>query len=360
MMELRPMITDDDNFIIGGNQRYGALKELGYTEVPREWVKKASDLTEEEKKRFIILDNVQFGENDWEMLANEWDLKSLEDWGLDIPGFKTMHPAGDDDFKTPDKLPETVIKLGDVITIGPHRLMCGDARSKEHVTTLTGETKPILMVTDPPYGVNYDPDWRNRSDRANGKPYGASAVGLVKNDDRVDWTLAYSLFGGNVAYVWHAAWFAPITATNLESSGFEIVNQIIWAKNGMVISRGNYHWQHEPCWYAVKKGKNHNWQGDRTQTTVWEIDRPKRSETGHSTQKPVECMARPIMNNTKEGEHIYDPFIGSGTSMVAAEQLGRICLGMEINPQYCQIIVNRMGLLDKSLPVLLNGEPFPV
>jgi DNA modification methylase len=136
---------------------------------------------------------------------------------------------------------------------------------------------------------------------------------------------------------------------NLEDCGFVIRNQIIWAKNGHVISRGDYHWQHEPCWYAVKK--KGNWCGDRSQTTLWNIDRPKKSETGHSTQKPVECMARPIRNNSYERDSVYDPFLGSGTTMVAAHQLNRKCYGMEIDPKYCQVIIDRMKKLDPAIDI---------
>jgi DNA modification methylase len=197
------------------------------------------------------------------------------------------------------------------------------------------------MVTDPPYGVVYDANWRNEADRANGKPYGASAVGKVENDDKADWREAWALFPGDVAYVWHAGVQAGVVAESLEAVGLELRSQIVWAKNQMAISRGDYHWQHEPCWYAVRKGRKGHYNGDRKQTTVWNIDKPRKSETGHSTQKPVECMKRPIVNNSSPGQAIYDPFLGSGTTLIACEMEGRACHGLELSPAYCDVIVKR-------------------
>jgi DNA modification methylase len=207
------------------------------------------------------------------------------------------------------------------------------------VARLLGPVKPNLMVTDPPYGVEYDADWRNRADRANGKPYGASAaIGLVTNDERLDWREAYALFPGQIAYVWHAGRHASEVQRSLEAATFAIRCQIVWAKTRFVISRGDYHWQHEPCWYAVRQ-KGH-WTGDRSQSTLWEIDHQK-SETGHSTQKPVECMRRPIVNNSSVGQAVYDPFVGSGTTMIAAEMEGRAAFCMEISEAYVDVAVNR-------------------
>lgn len=298
MMELRPIVVDADMVVLGGNMRLKAIQELGMKEIPDSWVKKASDLTEDQKRQFIIKDNVGFGEWDWDALANEWDENELKDWGLELPvNFKGE--AEEDDYEIPDEI-ETDIITGDLFEIGQHRLLCGDSTNADDVAKVMDDCKPILMVTDPPYGVNYDADWRNRAERPNGKPYGGRAIGLVTNDDKVDWTLTYSLFTGDVCYVWHGGRHAAEVQGNLATAGFEIVCQVIWGKNGHVISRGDYHWQHEPCWYAVRKGAKHHWQGSRSETTLWAIDRPKKSETGHSTQKPIECMARPIRNNLRK------------------------------------------------------------
>lgn len=197
------------------------------------------------------------------------------------------------------------------------------------------------MVTDPPYGVEYDPAWRNDALRADGSAIGCRAIGKVENDDRADWTEAWKLFGGDVAYVWHAGLFAQVVADSLIAAGFELKTQIIWNKSNFAIGRSHYHWKHEPCWYVVRKGKTGHWNGDRTQSTVWDIQKPNKSETGHGTQKPVECMERPIRNNSNYGDSVYEPFSGSGTTIIAAEQTGRRCYAMELSPNYVDVAVKR-------------------
>lgn len=245
----------------------------------------------------------------------------------------------------PDDVPPEpatpISRSGDIWLLGDHRITCGDSTSAEVVAALLDGAKPHLMVTDPPYGVEYDPDWRNRADWSNGKPYGARAVGLVKNDDRADWREAWALFPGDVAYVWHAGIHAATVSDSLVAANFGIRSQIIWAKQQFAIGRGDYHWQHEPCWYAVRKGGTGHWSGDRKQTTLWEIDKPNKSETGHGTQKPVECMKRPIENNSEPGDAIYEPFSGSGTTIIAAEITGRRCYAVEINPAYVDVAIRR-------------------
>jgi hypothetical protein len=171
--------------------------------------------------------------------------------------------------------------------------------------------------------VNYDADWRNSAQRANGQPFGGRAVGKVTNDDCVDWRAAWSLFKGDVAYVWHGALHVANMSCQLTECGFDLRALIVWAKNNFAVSRGHYHWQHETLWYAVRKGRTAHWSGDRSQTTLWSIDKPLKSETGHSTQKPVLCMQRPILNNSEAGEAVYDPFVGSGTTIIAAEIIQR-------------------------------------
>lgn len=231
--------------------------------------------------------------------------------------------------------------LGDLFALGRHRVLCGDSTSAADVERLLDGAKPHLMVTDPPYGVAYDAGWRNDAVQAGGVAPSGRAVGKVLNDDRADWSAAYRLFPGDVAYVWHSATKTHVFAVSLNAVGFDLRAQIVWAKSHIAIGRGHYHWQHEPCWYAVRDGGTGHWQGDRTQSTLWEIDKPQKSETGHSTQKPVECMARPMRNNSAPGDKVYDPFLGSGTSVIAAEELGRTCYGMELNPAYVDIIVAR-------------------
>jgi DNA modification methylase len=167
------------------------------------------------------------------------------------------------------------------------------------------------------------------------------ARGKVENDDIADWSDAWALFPGDVAYVWHAGNKAHIVAESLLASALEIRAQIVWAKSQHVISRGHYHPQHEPCWYAVRKGATGHWHGDRKQTTLWSIPKPQKSETGHSTQKPIECMKRPIENNSAPGDLVYEPFSGSGTTIIAAEMTGRKCRAIELNPAYVDIAVRR-------------------
>ena len=186
------------------------------------------------------------------------------------------------------------------------------------------------MVTDPPYGVSYDPNWRNKAyrtaaDGPNGRKVGGKALGAVLNDDRSDWREAWEHFPGDVAYVWHASLHARSVVDSLEAVGFELRAQLIWDKQRPIIGRAHYHWQHEPCWYAVRNGATGHWNGDRRQTTIWQIEH-RKSDTGHGTQKPVACMKRPIENNSIAGQEVYDPFSGSGTTIIAAEMTGRACL----------------------------------
>ena len=198
------------------------------------------------------------------------------------------------------------------------------------------------MVTDPPYGVEYDPDWRNRKTTKVGA--GSRAIGKVANDDRIDWQAAFDLFPGAIAYVWHAGKFAGTVQHSLEAAGFIIRSQIVWGKSRFVISRGDYHWQHEPCWYAVRKGRSSHWQGDRAQSTLWSVPNGKL-DTVHSTQKPVEVMRRPMINHLLPGDAVYDPFVGSGTSIIAAESLHLKCLAIEIEPKYCDVSVARWEMI---------------
>ncbi len=202
------------------------------------------------------------------------------------------------------------------------------------------------MVTDPPYGVGLQPEWREEA----GLNRRTRQAGRIINDDRIDWSAAWALFPGDVIYAWHAGVRAAPVAMELERCGFEIRSQIIWVKQHFAISRGAYHWKHEPCWYAVRTGRNAHWRGDRKQTSVWEVANmnpfggatgAENEVTGHATQKPVEIMRRPILNHTRSGEACYDPFLGSGTTLIAAESIGRNCYGIEIDPRYVDVAVQR-------------------
>jgi len=242
----------------------------------------------------------------------------------------------------PDNVPEEpetpYVERGEIYLLGQHRVMCGDATVPEDVARLLEGAKPNLMVTDPPYGVEYDPNWRNDAAATGALAYAPRRIGKVANDDRDDWSEAWALFPGSVAYCWHGGLHASSVQSSLESVGFEMRSQIIWAKSNFPISRGHYHWRHEPCWYAVRKGATADWIGDRKQTTLWEINLDKNVEGGHSTQKPVECMERPLRNHAGD---VYDPFLGSGTTLIAAERQSRRCYGMEIEPQFVQVAIER-------------------
>jgi DNA modification methylase len=196
--------------------------------------------------------------------------------------------------------------------------------------------RPHLCVTDPPYGVEYDPTWREQRGIASE----GLAKGAVLNDDRADWREAWALFPGDVIYCWHAALQSDASMASLKAAGFQIRSQIIWDKTRLIIGRGDYHFQHEPCLYAVRKGRTGHWAGDRKQTTIWSIPH-RKSATGHGTEKPVECMKRPIENNSSPGQVVYEPFSGSGTTIIAAEMNGRICHAIELNPAYVDVAVRR-------------------
>jgi DNA modification methylase len=333
----QPIVVDGEGVVIAGHTRLLAAKKLSLPEVP---VHIAEGLSKQQVKAYRLMDNRSHEEAEWDKELLGHELLELEALDIDLaltgfdPDELSMYTVEKteglvDEDQTPEALSFAISEVGDLWILGNHRLLCGDSTKADDVAKLLGNLKPHLMVTDPPYGVEYDANWRNEADRKNGKPYGARAVGKVQNDDKADWREAWALFPGNIAYVWHAGIMASAVADSLEVNEFKIRSQIIWAKNNFAISRGDYHWQHEPCWYAVKG--TGNWKGDRSQTTLWRIDKPLKSETGHSTQKPVECMRRPILNNSSEGQAVYDPFLGSGTSIVAAEQTGRSCFGLELD-----------------------------
>jgi len=328
------IVCQPDGTIAGGHQRLEALKELGFDSVA--CLVPSRTLTDKEFQQLMVQDNLNFGEFDFDILGADFDLGDLVEWGMDeklLVGFETEKK----EFLTDeDEVPEAADKpksvLGDVWLLGKHRLMCGDCTLSTNAARLFGELKPNLMVTDPPYGVNYDPTRTSNNKNKAGK---------VLNDDRADWTEAWSLFTGDVAYVWHANLFTSTVLSSLENCGFEHRAMIIWAKDRMTFGRGHYHWQHEPAWYVVRKGKNGNWCGGRDKTTLWQIKAREDNGHGHGTQKPVECMKRPIENNSNIGDLVYDPFLGSGTTLIAAEKTGRICLGFELNPIYCDVIIKR-------------------
>jgi len=357
-----PVLVDGANGIIAGHGRVMAARKLGLASVP---VIELAHLSETQKRAYILADNRLAEAAGWdkEMLALELgdlsglgvDLTAL---GFDLGELDALLHAGTPDPRE-DEVPEPpvvpVSKAGDLWCLGPHRLLCGDATTASDVERLLNGVTPHLMVSDPPYGVAYDPDWRNRAGLSETR-----RTGKVMNDHRADWREAWALFPGDVAYVWHGALHAATVAESLIATGFAIRSQIIWAKERLVLSRGDYHWQHEPCWYAVRTRGQGHWAGDRKQTTLWSIpSRDQDAKTVHGTQKPVECMRRPMLNNSAPGQAIYEPFSGSGTSLIAAETVGRACQAMELAPAYVDVAVTRWQTFTGAAAVLQgDGRTF--
>jgi DNA modification methylase len=341
-----PVLIEPDGGIIAGHGRVMAAQRIKLDEVP---CIIAEGWSEAQKRAYVIADNKLALNAGWdtEMLAVEFGELGELHFDLSLTGFGDDEIAAFTVDKTegltdPDDVPEPpadpVSVLGDVWLLGKHRIVCGDSTDADCVAACLNGVVPHLMVTDPPYGVEYDADWRNHT---GDKTRTGRAVGKVLNDDNADWSEAWALFPGDVAYIWHAGNMAHIVAESMIANGLHIRAQIIWAKSNMVISRGDYHPKHEPCWYAVRKGKVGHYVGGRKQTTVWDIDKPQKSETGHSTQKPVECMKRPIENNSSPGQAVYEPFSGSGTTIIAGEMTGRSIHAIELNPAYVDVAVKR-------------------
>ena len=344
-----PILALSNGEVVDGHLRLKGAEKTGIGEVP---VVLCDEWSEAKVKAFRLLVNrsATWADFDAELVALELgDLKAL-DFDLGLTGFDEHeideYLFGDLDGGKDEEAPavpeQAITRVGDLWILGTHRVLCADATSANEVERLLGLAAPALMVTDPPYGVEYDPGWRGRAGL--GKP---RQSGAVANDDRVDWTAAYRLFPGDVAYVWHAGVHGSEVAAGLEAVGFRIRAQIVWAKQHFALGRGDYHWQHEPCWYAVREGKSSGWSGDRTQSTLWEVANlnpfggSSEKATGHGTQKPVELMRRPMLNNSARGAIIYDPFLGSGTTLIAAETTDRSCYGLDIDPRYVDVVVRR-------------------
>ena len=390
--------------LIGGHQRAKNLDQscpiikepqtdktgttaTGYIETPRRRLTyREVDWPESKEKQANIAANKQGGDWDQELLADILREFKVADIDVGLVGFtdeEINELISDNNQVEPrDAEPQVdraaelnqiwQVKPGDLWQIGDHLLLCGDATRAADVERVMGGGIAFIMVTDPPYGVEYDASWR--------LCFGEShklANGKVINDERAKWAAAYTNAHVDVAYVWHGSTYGAQVALGLESCGYEIRSQIIWKKTNITISRGHYHWGHEACWYAVKKGQTARYCGGRKQTTVWadildsintkdkiyavlvdpvtvyafpasattvwELPRDKQTGGGHSTQKPLECMARPIRNHGAEGDIVYDPFHGSGTTMVACENLKRKCRAIELGPHYCAVELQRMA-----------------
>jgi DNA modification methylase len=356
-----PVLVDNDNGIIAGHGRVMGAQKLDIKQVP---CIRLGHLTEAQKRAYVIADNKIALNAGWDEKMLRLEIGELKefDFDLSLTGFDkneinqmiALNEATDEGNSDEDEVPaeqaRVISKLGDVWLLGKHRLMCGSSTIATDVEKLLGGGMPHLMVTDPPYGVEYDPTRTSNNKQKSGK---------VLNDDIADWREAWTLFTGAVAYVWHASMFTHVVLDSLEACGFEHRAMIVWAKDRMTLGRGHYHWQHEPCWYVVKKGENGHWVGERNKTTLWAIKAREDSGHGHGTQKPIECMRRPIENNSVPGDGVYEPFSGSGTTIIAAEQTGRICYAMELNPPYVDIAVRRwQNFTNKHAVLESNGKTF--
>ena len=349
----KPIVVGTGNVVVAGNGTLAAAKALGWRTVKAV----RTTLAGAEATAFAIADNrtAELAEWDEASLHQQLAAIAIDDeellaaTGFDEKELAKLAAAAAPDV-TEDEVPEPpadpITQPGDLWVLGNHRLLCGDSTKAEDVERLMDGDTAALMVTDPPYGVNYDESWRECSSN----DFGGHTKGTLQNDDRADWVEAYRLADASVAYVWHASSNAHVVRQNLLDSGFDVRQQVMWRKPFGVMSRSAYHWQHEPCWYAVRKNRNAAWIGTRTETTVWEATIPNHpmaadddTRTEHPTQKPIEVMARAIRNH--DAPLVYDPFLGSGTTLIAAEQLGRTCYGMEISPAYCDVIVKRWETL---------------
>ena len=259
----------------------------------------------------------------------------------------------EDDYEEPEDIQVDVV-LGDLIEIGPHRLLCGDSTDSDEWERVMNGAMADLVQTDPPYNVDYTGGTKDALKIKNDKMDDSSFYQFL-----LDFYTSVGLFvkAGAGWYVWHADSEGHNFRKALIEAGVMVKQCLVWVKNSMVMGRQDYHWKHEPCLYGWKKGAAHNWYSDRKQTTVLEFDRPNRNAE-HPTMKPVPLIAYQIKNSTKQGDVVVDGFLGSGTTMVASHQLGRKCYGMELDPKYCQVIIDRMQKLDQDLEVKINGEPY--
>jgi DNA modification methylase len=357
MLELRPIVIDENNIVLGGNMRLKACIEAGLKDVP---VKQAKDLTEEQKKEFIVKDNVGYGEWDWDDLANNWDEQLLTEWGLDIPNFDAkVLEADEDGFTAPDGGSETDIVLGDLFEIGEHRLLCGDSTDSEQVAKLMNGQKADMVFTDPPYGMKLDADYSGmKSDIFKGGIGGKKYDNVKGDHDDFTEELINTIFACfndcKEIFIWGADYFAELLPNKNDGSW------VVWDKR----ANGNddisedkssdkmYGSTFELCWSKNKHKRDIarvKWAGI--------FGMPSQDTKGrvHPTQKPIE-LANWFFNKWgKDNDLITDLYLGGGTTMVASHQLKRKCYGMELDPKYCQVIVDRMKKLDPSLVIKKNG-----
>jgi site-specific DNA-methyltransferase (adenine-specific) len=359
MLEIRPIVVNNEMMILGGNMRLKAIQEIGIKEVP---IIKAENLTEQQQREFLIKDNVGFGEWDWDALANDWDPAELNEWGLDVPNMDlTELEAEEDDFDVPEGGSDTDIVLGDIFDIGQHRLICGDSTQTDTFEKLTEGVLADMVITDPPYNVALGMETKEQAKARNRR-----TDGLVIQNDKMSnddfYKFLYDFYTatstvvkkGGAIYVWYASSEVVNFVTAMVDAGWLYKQELIWNKTSMIMGRQDYQWKHEPCLYGWLDGGSHNWNSDRKQTTIIDFEKPQRNGE-HPTMKPVGLFAYQIGNSSKIGDKVLDAFGGSGTTMVACEQLNRKAFMVEFDPRYCQVIIDRMKKLNPDIKIKRNG-----
>ncbi|MEP7354322.1 MAG: DNA methyltransferase, partial [Acidobacteriota bacterium] len=376
-----PCLVRSNGEVVDGHLRLKAARKLEITDIP---VILCDEWTPAQVKAFRLLVNRSVGWADWdeELLALELLDIQQADFDLDLTGFdpreieELLNIPDEEKANEAPPVPEVAVsQLGDLWIMGKHRVLCGDATSADVVAHLLGDRKPRLMVTDPPYGVELDSEWRDRAGLNGCGPAEASYMKkrtkghtetAISGDTRADWSEAFALVPSlEVAYVWHASKFTREVLDGLLRIGFLHHQQIIWNKGRTVLTRTHYWFQHEPCWYVRKK--NAPWFGKPGQnSTIWDSPSPKfimggsgEEKYDHPTQKPVDLMRKPLLNHIKRGELVYEPFLGSGTTLAAAELTERVCYGIELDPKYMDVVVQRWHTLSgKQATLEGDGRTF--
>lgn len=341
MLETRPLVVDENMVVLGGNMRLKALKSAGVFEVPVHQVK---GWTEDQKKEFIIKDNLGYGEWDWDIVANDWDLDKLTDWGLDLPDFPQLEPeAEEDDYEEPDNLQVDVV-LGDLIEIGEHRLLCGDSTDSDQVSKLMDGKKADMVFTDPPYGINIVDSKTNKvgaGNLAKNQEY-SSVIGDDTTNTAKDFYKTCISLGMDNFIIWGGNYFVDFLPF---SSSW-----IIWDKRGDMSSNNFADGEMAWCSFHTRV---------RIYKQIWNgmIREGESEKRVHPTQKPVKMLSD-IINDHIKDKIIFDGFLGSGSTMVAAYETNKICYGMELDPKYCQVIIDRMQKLDPTLKIKINGKEY--
>jgi len=367
MLEKRPLVcfTDVDGkfVVLGGNMRLKAANEVGLKQLP---ILLADDWTEEQKNEFLIKDNVGFGEWDWEQIKNDWDVEKLDEWGLDVPDFTaTVLEAEEDEFDVPEGGIETDIVLGDLFEIGEHRLLCGDSTCSDTVAKLMNGQKADMVFTDPPYRVSFQGQRISNTTKDGIVIHGHKGANTkheeiendsLSEDDFKDFMAGVLsnlfMFNKGAWYICFAYSELHLLLNSLIDAGYKWKNIIIWMKNQAALSNMDYKSRYEPIIYGQPGSC---FYGERyKQEDIWEFQRTLKNDL-HPTMKPIPLIENALNNSSEEGMSILDLFLGSGSTMVAAHQLKRKCYGMELDPKYCQVIIDRMKKLDPSLVIKKNG-----